>query len=170
MARHGSSLAYRDEKEHRTLSEQLGAFSEQVRWEDLSAEAREELKIRTLDALGCAFGSLASGSVRSLRQEIDAFGGSPLCTLIGGGKSSPDRAAFYNGALVRYLDFMDNFPAHGETCHTSDNFGAVLAAAEYADASGSEFLTALAAAYQVQCRMTEEAPVTEKGFDHTVQL
>src|SRR5512141_2195197 len=131
MARHGSGLAYRDEKEPRTLSEQLGAFSEQSRWEDLTPAARAGLKIRTLDALGCAFGSLASGAVRSLRQEIDAFGGSPLCTLIGGGKTSPDRAAFYNGALVRYLDFNDSYLAKGETCHPSDNLGAVLAAAEF---------------------------------------
>ncbi|MBP2689072.1 MAG: MmgE/PrpD family protein, partial [Deltaproteobacteria bacterium] len=109
MARHGSSLAYRDEKEQRTLSEQLGVFSEQARWEDLSPEALEALKIRTIDSLGCAFGALASEPARILRKEIDAFGGAPLCTVIGGGKTSPDRAAFYNGALVRYLDFNDSY-------------------------------------------------------------
>lgn len=52
MARHGNSLAHRDEKGYQTLSEQLGYFSEQARWEDLSSEAREALKIRTLDSLG----------------------------------------------------------------------------------------------------------------------
>jgi 2-methylcitrate dehydratase len=45
----------------------------------------------------------------------------------------------------------------------------VLAAAEYADASGRELLTALAVAYQVQCRLTDEAPVRASGFDHTTQ-
>ena len=45
----------------------------------------------------------------------------------------------------------------------------MLAAAEYADASGREFLTALAVAYQVQCRLSDEAPVRAKGFDHTTQ-
>jgi 2-methylcitrate dehydratase len=74
-----------------------------------------------------------------------------------------------NGALVRYLDFNDSYFAPGETCHPSDNLAPVLAAAEYAHASGRELLTALAVAYQVQCRLSDEAPVRAKGFDHTTQ-
>jgi 2-methylcitrate dehydratase len=89
--------------------------------------------------------------------------------LIAGGRSAPDRAAFFNTALVRYLDFNDSYLAKGETCHPSDNIGAVLAACEYAGRSGREFLTALAVAYQVQCRLSDEAPVRAKGFDHTTQ-
>src|SRR5207302_10014221 len=90
-------------------------------------------------------------------------------TLIGAGKSAPDRAAFYNGALVRYLDFNDSFLSKGETGHPSDNLAPVLAAAEYADADGRTLLTALAVAYQVQIRLSEQAPVRAKGFDHTTQ-
>ena len=45
----------------------------------------------------------------------------------------------------------------------------MLAAAEYAGASGRELLVALAVAYQVQCRLSDEAPVRAKGFDHTTQ-
>jgi len=169
MARHGSSLAYKDENEHRTRSEHLGAYSEMARWEDLSPEAKEALKIRTLDSLGCAFGALTSEPARILRKEIDAFGGAPLCTLIGGGRTSPDRAAFYNGTLVRYLDFNDSYLAKGETCHPSDNLGAVLAAAEFGRATCKEFLTALAVSYQVHCRLSDMAPVRHRGFDHTTQ-
>jgi 2-methylcitrate dehydratase len=83
--------------------------------------------------------------------------------------SAPDRAAFFNGALSRYLDFMDSYIAPGETCHPSDNLGAVLAAAEMRAASGAHFLTALAVAYQVQTRLSDVAPVRAKGFDHTTQ-
>ena len=57
------------------------------------------------------------------------FGGAPLVTLIGAGKGAPDRAALYNGALVRHLDFNDSFLAPGETCHPSDNIAPVLAIA-----------------------------------------
>jgi 2-methylcitrate dehydratase len=89
--------------------------------------------------------------------------------LIGGGRSAPDRAAFFNSALVRYLDFNDSYLARGETCHPSDNLGSVLAACEYSDQSGRDFLTALAVAYQVQCRLSDVAPVRAKGFDHTTQ-
>jgi 2-methylcitrate dehydratase PrpD len=61
-----------------------------------------------------------------------------------------------NGALVRYLDFNDSYLAPGETCHPSDNLAPGLAAAEYATASGRDVLAALAAAYQVQCRLCDE--------------
>ncbi len=135
----------------------------------LSSQAVEQLKIRVLDSLGCAIGALNSQPVKSIRKLESEFGGSSLCTLIGGGKTAPDRAAFINGALVRYLDFNDSFLAKGETCHPSDNLASVLAASEYADASGKDFLVALAVAYQVQCRLSEVAPVRDRGFDHVTQ-
>ena len=138
-------------------------------WDDLSDAARGELKIRVLDALGCAFGALRAPPVDAIRAQMEEFGGRPLCTLVGGGTTAPDRAALLNGALVRYLDFNDSYFAPGETCHPSDNLAPVLAAAEYAQASGRELLTALAVAYQVQCRLSDEAPVRAKGFDHTTQ-
>ena len=150
-------------------SEELAAFVERAKWEEISPAARDALKIRVLDSLGCALGALQGEPVRMIRRGIDEFGGNPLCTLIGGGKTSPDRAAFYNGALIRYLDFNDSYLAPGETCHPSDNIGAVLAASEYALASGQQFLTALAVSYQVQCRLCDEAPVRVRGFDHTTQ-
>jgi 2-methylcitrate dehydratase len=104
-----------------------------------------------------------------LQAQLEDFGGKPLVTLIGGGKTAPDRAAFYNSALIRYLDYNDSYIAKNETCHSSDNLGAVLAASEYALRNGKEFLTALALAYQVQCRLSDVAPVRAKGFDHTTQ-
>jgi 2-methylcitrate dehydratase len=152
-----------------TQVEQLAAFVVQARYGDLSAEARQALKVHLLDALGCAIGALDGSPIRLLRAQIDLFGGHPLVTLIGGGQTAPDRAAFYNGALVRYLDYNDAYLAKGETCHPNDQVGAVLAASEYAGRSGRDLLVALAVAYQVQCRLSEVAPVRAKGFDHTTQ-
>jgi 2-methylcitrate dehydratase len=152
-----------------TEVETLARFVATRSWDDLAEAARGELKIRVLDSLGCALGALDAQPVAAIRAQLEDFGGRPLCTLIGGGASAPDRAAFYNGALVRYLDFNDSYFAPGETCHPSDNLAPVLAAAEYADASGRELLTALAVAYQVQCRLSDEAPVRARGFDHTTQ-
>lgn len=152
-----------------TQVEQLATFAVQARYEDLSQEAVQQLKIRILDALGCAFGALEGPPIRMVRAQLEDFGGRPLVSLIGGGKTAPDRAAFYNSALVRYLDYNDSYLAKKETCHPSDNLGAVLAASEYAHRNGKDFLTALALAYQVQCRLSDVAPVRAKGFDHTVQ-
>ncbi|MFQ5796991.1 MAG: MmgE/PrpD family protein [Candidatus Bipolaricaulia bacterium] len=152
-----------------TQAEQLAAFVVRSNYDDLSDEAREQLKIRILDSLGCAIGALNGEPIHYIREHQQEFGGNERCTLIGGGRTAPDRAAFYNSALVRYLDFNDSYLARGETCHPSDNLGAVLAAAEYAGRSGDEFMTALAVAYQVQCRLSDVAPVRAKGFDHTTQ-
>ncbi|GCE28838.1 2-methylcitrate dehydratase [Dictyobacter alpinus] len=152
-----------------TQVEQLAEFVARVRYEDLSEDARQQLKIRILDALGCAIGALDAPPIKMLRAQLDDFGGKPLSSLIGGGKTAPDRAALYNSALVRYLDYNDSFIAKQETCHPSDNLGAVLAASEYAQQDGKGLMTALALAYQVQCRLSEVAPVRAKGFDHTTQ-
>ncbi|HEY8475492.1 MAG TPA: MmgE/PrpD family protein, partial [Chloroflexota bacterium] len=152
-----------------TLAEQLADFVVRASYEDLSERARQQLKIRVLDSLGCAIGAVGGEPIGMVRAQIEDFGGAPRCTLIGGGRTAPDRAAFYNGALVRYLDFNDSYLAKGETCHPSDNLGAVLAAAEYAGRDGKELLAALAVAYQVQCRLSDVAPVRAKGFDHTTQ-
>lgn len=152
-----------------SLVEQLADFVVTASYEALSQAARKALKIRVLDSLGCAIGALSGEPIQYIREHINEFGGSERCTLIGGGKTAPDRAAFYNSALVRYLDFNDSYIAKGETCHPSDNLGAVLAASEYARCSGREFLTGLAVAYQVQCRLSDVAPVRARGFDHTTQ-
>ena len=152
-----------------THVERLAAFVAHASYDRLSAAARQQLKIRVLDSLGCAIGALDGEPIRMILAQIEEFGGASHCTLIGGGRAAPDRAAFYNSALVRYLDFNDGYLAPGETCHPSDNLGAVLAAAEYANRSGRELLTALAVAYQVQCRLSDVAPVRAKGFDHTTQ-
>ena len=152
-----------------TIAERLAGFAARASYDDLSAEAREQLRIRVLDSLACAIGALEGDPVRLVRAQVEEFDDSGRSSLIGGGTAAPDRAAFYNSALVRYLDFNDSYLAKGETCHPSDNLGAVLAAAEYAGASGRDFLAALALAYQVQCRLSDVAPVRDAGFDHVTQ-
>ena len=152
-----------------THAQQIAEFVSRVRYENLSQIAKEQLKIRVLDALGCALGALGSQTMRVIDEHTEDFGGAGLCSLMGGARTAPDRAAFYNSALVRYLDFNDSYLAKHETCHPSDNLGAVLAACEYADKTGADLLAALAVAYQVQCRLSDVAPVRAKGFDHVTQ-
>jgi 2-methylcitrate dehydratase len=153
-----------------TVTLGIARFALRSKFKDFQPDILERLKLHLLDSLGCALGAFEGQPVRELRNQIEEFGGKPICTLIGGGKTAPDRAACYNTALTRYLDFMDNFLASGETCHPSDNIGSILTAAEYADANGRELLTALAVAYEVECRLTAGAPIMGTGFDHTTQL
>ncbi len=147
----------------------LAQFVNDATYSNLSDEATQQLKVRVLDSLGCAIGALGGEPIRALRTHLADFGGTEHATLIGGGQTAPDRAALYNSALVRYLDYNDSYLAEGETGHPSDNLGSVMAATEYTGGAGKDLLTALAVAYQVQCRLSDEAPVRAKGFDHTVQ-
>jgi 2-methylcitrate dehydratase len=163
----GTKPVYRNDVAAMSMVDQLAGFVVGTKYEDLSDTAIHQAKIRILDALACAIGALDGDPIKMIRAQINEFGGEGLCTLIGGGRTAPDRAALYNSALVRYLDFNDSYLAKGETCHPSDNLGALLAACEYGDGSGKDLLTALAVAYQVLCRLSDVAPVRAKGFDHT---
>src|SRR5690349_617733 len=110
-----------------TVAEELASFVVRASFDDLSQAARDALKLRILDALGCAFGALDAEPIAAIRRWVDDLDGCPRCTLVGGGRTAPDRATFFNGALVRYLDFNDAYLAPGETCHPSDNLSTVLA-------------------------------------------
>src|SRR5438445_1035850 len=152
-----------------TVVEEMAEFAVRAEVTSLSGSALVQLDSRVLDALGCALGAFDGDPVHRVRQFVMDFSHDGHCTLIGGGRSAPDRAALYNGALVRYLDFNDSYLAPGETCHPSGNLAPVLAACDYAQADGRTLMTALAVAYQVQCRLSDVAPVRAKGFDHVTQ-
>lgn len=149
--------------------EAIAAFALRVEDGMLSNDALDRLKRSVLDGLGCAIGAIGAAPVRAIRATMDAFGGRPLCTLIGGGHTAPDRAALYNGCLVRYLDFMDNYARQGEVCHPIDNLAALLAVAEHRGRSGRDLLTALAVSYQVQARLLE-LPTMRGGLNYTTPL
>ena len=150
--------------------ELLAEWAGSRRFEDIEPARLDYLKTLVLDTVGCAIGALSHEPVQAVRSLTGDLGGAAWCTLVGGGKTAADRAAFFNGAAVRYLDFMDIVMVRGQSFHPSDNFAATLAAAELAGASGRQFLTALATAYQVQTRFSQRAPLQEKGFDHVTHL
>src|SRR5271156_3206215 len=153
-----------------TQVEALAKYAARAGFADLSQESRRQLPIHILDSLGCCIAALGAGPVRACREQVAEFGGTGPCALIGGGKANPIYAAFWHTALLRYVDFMDNFLAPTETCHTADNFGPVLTAAEVADASGRDLMLGVALAYSVQSRFVDHGNFMTRGFDHTTQL
>jgi 2-methylcitrate dehydratase len=158
------------QEETGTAVERIGAFAAAARPEHLTTEIRQLFKRNILDSIACAIAAVAGPSLRALREQIEEYRAPGRCTLIGGSKTSPDQAALFNSALVRYVDLLDSYMAQGGLCHPSDNFGTILAAAEYVGASGEEFIVALATAYEIQCRFTACVPVMAKGFNHAIQL
>src|SRR5579859_2311085 len=153
-----------------TAVEQIAAFASEARAEDLTPEIRALFRRNILDSLGCALGALPGQPFTRLRAQFDSFGRGGGCTLIGGGQASPDQAAIYNSALVRYVDLLDSYMGPGGLCHPADSFGGVLATAEAVGASGEDFMLALAVAYEVAARFTAAVPVMAKGFNHALQL
>jgi 2-methylcitrate dehydratase len=153
-----------------TAVERIAGFAAAARPEHLTTDVRQLFKRNILDSIACAIAAVAGPSLRALREQIEEYRAPGRCTLIGGGKTSPDQAALFNSALVRYVDLLDSYMAQGGLCHPSDNFGTILAAAEYVEASGEEFMVALATAYEIQCRFTACVPVMAKGFNHAIQL
>jgi 2-methylcitrate dehydratase len=153
-----------------TQVESLAKYAARASFANLSAESRRQLPIHILDSLGCCIAALGAGPVRACREQVAEFGGTGPCALIGGGNANPIYSAFWHTALVRYVDFMDNFLAPSETCHTADNFGVALTIADYVGGSGRDLMLGVAIGYTVQSRFVDHGNFMTRGFDHTTQL
>src|SRR5437764_637875 len=73
-----------------SVADEVGAFAARMSWSDLPPPVSEALRGRVLDSLGCAVGAIGADVVRSVRAVVDALGGWPRCTLVGGGSGAPD--------------------------------------------------------------------------------
>ena len=148
-----------------TLADRLAAFTLSTRFEDLPDAVVVEARRRLLDAFACAAGALEGPAPSIARKAARAVRSEPGSTLFGGGRSSPDWAAFSNGVHIRYLDCNDTYLSL-EPAHPSDNWSAVMAIGEQAGADGKAWITAAAVAYEVQCRLADAASIRARGWDH----
>jgi len=137
---------------------------------DLTGAAAMLMRRNILDSIGCAIAALDGDTVRAVRDQVLATGGTARASLIGGGRTSVDQAALFNSVAVRYVDLLDTYLTPGGLCHPADNFGGVLAVAESTGASGADFVLALAVAYEVGCRFSASVPVMARGLNHALQL
>jgi 2-methylcitrate dehydratase len=94
-----------------TQVQSLARYAARAAFEDLSPASRTQLPVHILDSLGCCIAALGAAPIQACRQQVTDFGGTEPCALIGSGKANPVYAAFWHTALVRYVDFMDNFLA-----------------------------------------------------------
>jgi 2-methylcitrate dehydratase len=147
---------------------QIAKFALSRTYKDLRPETVDQLKKHLLDATASILHCLHRPTIKKLTNQIAELSSSGDCKIPVVGKTSYDRGAQLYTALIRYPDFMDNYLGKEATCHPSDNIGALLAASQMVNASGEDFLTVMAAAYEIECRLIEEIPVMIKGFDHTL--
>lgn len=151
----------------RTLSE-IASFAHRLRYEDLPATAVDAAKRLTVDAIGCAYGGYDSAPAQVARR---IAGNAPVprgAAVLGSGqRTTPELAAFANGAMVRYLDFNDTYIGPGGAGHPSDYIPAVLAAAEPAQgADGKRIIAGIVVAYEVFCGLTDAASLRADRWDH----
>jgi len=150
----------------RTLAEQLAGLSVGLKFEDLPAPVVHEVKRRIIDSIACALGAWNAEPCGIAREAASTFSAKRGATLLGTRhQAPPDWAAFANGCLVRYLDYNDTYLSK-EPAHPSDNIPAALAVAEASNANGRELITAIALAYEVQCRLCDAASLRARGWDH----
>src|SRR5881296_2773743 len=150
----------------KTLAHQLADYACALRFEDLSKDVVHEVERRVLDSLGCAIGAWKEEPCAIARKVASEFSAKKGSTIIGTNhKAPPDWAAFANGCAIRYFDYNDTYLSK-EPAHPSDNISAALAIAESMGAGGREVITAIALAYEVQCRLCDAASIRARGWDH----
>jgi 2-methylcitrate dehydratase len=146
----------------------IADFALRSSFDEIGEENIDQLKRHLLDAIGSMIDASTRPSIQKLVKQYRVLGEGGSCAVPLAGNLPYDRAAQLYTALVRYPDFMDNYMGKEATCHPSDNLGPLLAAAQFQDTQGKDFLTAMAVAYQLQCRLVEEIPVMKEGIDHTL--
>jgi 2-methylcitrate dehydratase len=149
-----------------TLAHQLADFGCSLEFEDLGKEVVHEVKRRVLDSIGCAIGAWREDACVIARQVAIQFTAANGATIIGTHhQAPPDWATFATGCCIRYFDYNDTYLSK-EPAHPSDNISAALAVAESVGCTGKELITAIALAYEIQCRLCDAASLRARGWDH----
>ena len=150
-----------------SLSREFARFVAALKYEDLPAAVVDRAKGVTLEALASALVAHdmpASKQALAMMREEEAGGGGAATVLCNGAKLTKAGAAFVNTETIFAGGKWDTFRmlTHPGTAILP----AALVAAEIAGASGREFLTAVAAGYEVMERMAAEfiPTVMSRGF------
>jgi 2-methylcitrate dehydratase len=150
------------------LAEQLAGYADRLRYTDLAPAVVEAVKSHVIDAVGCAIAAFDEPTVRVCREVVLADGGTGSATILGTGqRTSPDLAAFANGAAVRYYDLNDVYVGR-QAGHPSDNIAPCFAVAEAEKVSGRDLIAAIALVYEVDCRFLDAFDTDGNGWDHPI--
>jgi len=154
-ATRGSSLRERahaemERIERSSIAYQFAEYVLGLEYEDLPPEVAHQCKRSLLDAVACMVGALDAPAYHATVDFAKEFGGPAEATVVGSGwRTSAFNATLINSVLVRYLDYNDM----GGGCHNTDAIPNLLAVAERQHSSGREFLTTLAASYELGIRI-----------------
>jgi 2-methylcitrate dehydratase PrpD len=137
-----------------TLAEQLAKFAADLTYEQIPPEVLTTVKARCLDTLGVSLAARDVDAALAVAKVVRRWGGPREATSLMNGERMPSsHAGLMNGTLAHALDFDDtHMPS---VVHPSAALvPCALAEAEATGASGAEFVTALAAGYEVSVRLS----------------
>lgn len=145
-------------------------FTAKLTYSKLPKAAVEAAKARILDSIGVAMAAFLADPVRISRRMVSPVSEGPIARLFGTlTPTSPERATFVNGAMVRYLDMNDAYVRAGVS-HPSDAIAGLISTAEAEGASGKELIAATAIAYEIQCRLADVVPNESHGWDQPFSI
>lgn len=144
----------------------LTSFTEALSFRDIDSQVLHAVKQRFIDAIGCALGAFNAEPVALARNMASRVQSSPGATVMGTRMKTPiELAAFANTAMIRCLDFNDDYFGK-DGPHPSDTIGAVLAAAEALHAHGESFISGVVVSYEVLCRLADAVGLRDLGWDY----
>jgi 2-methylcitrate dehydratase len=145
------------------LTRQIADFAAGLSHEKLPPKVISAATRFLVDSLACG---IAAYDCESARIGLDLARGAapdryPGRILFHGEKSTAESAAFVNTAMIRNLDFNDQYPGG----HPSDCLGAFLALAEASHAEGPRLIEAMVIAYELFVRISDATGLRYKGWD-----
>lgn len=152
-----------------TLAEALAVFVAELRYEDLPRDVVQRLQLHTLDLLGVCLLGARMPFADMLYATVTKQGGIAESALTGrGGVRLPaSLAALFIGGVAHGNEFDDTY-APGRWHGSAATLPALFAIADANAVDGKAFLTAVAAALEIGCRLTRAAPgLIARGFHST---
>jgi len=151
-----------------TVSQQLVDWALDLADEDVPLSTQRAIRRHLLDGTGNAIAARRMGVADFAVATASRFAPTPAVSIIGGGTTGPEGAAFANGVLMHGLDFDDTH-ADALVHVTSTTAPAALALAEADDLALSDAITSLAVGFEAACRigMAVEHGFHAKGFHAT---
>jgi 2-methylcitrate dehydratase len=147
------------------LQHRLASYASGFTYDGLAPEAVHAAKVRVIDTLGALIGGF-EGEPCSIARKLaarvpDPNGATVIGTVV---RVTPEMAAFANATAARYVEMNDVYHSPGSAGgHPSDALTPILAVAEYARASGREFITAVVLGYEIYLRLSDA--VGSSAFD-----
>jgi 2-methylcitrate dehydratase len=145
------------------LTRQIADFATELSYDQLPDDVIAAATRFLVDGLACAIAARdctqAQMGLRIARGAApDRY---PGRILLHGARSSAESAAFVNTAMIRNLDFNDQYPGG----HPSDCLGAFLAIAESAKVGGRRLISSMVIAYELFVRLSDATGLRYKGWD-----